>query len=146
MICGAPVKKIITRDDDMIITVLPFEYNRSEWARHPAEWLDYILRHKKSENPNIRLSYNIIYSNDGLLYNEGYLATLIIDNRVFELPLSYMTTNVAKANVIILALLNIVGYCESVNDLIDKIISYLLSNRNFSFATRPVSIANSKSV
>jgi len=97
--------------DKLPIMISPFEYNPEEWTDRPKIWLDRFVYQNKLD------PYDITYKSIDLEGSEGYLATLILNEREFTLGSYYRSVSGAQANVIILALLNITGYCETAAEL-----------------------------
>jgi hypothetical protein len=110
--------------DELPITVSQFEYIPEEWIKHPKLWLDDYIRCRKLSK------YEVYYTDSDDTPSCGYHAILILCDRTFSTPTFYMTTDIAKTNVIILALLNITGYCETAIELQDLLSGLLLNIEN----------------
>jgi F420-dependent methylenetetrahydromethanopterin dehydrogenase len=125
-------------DDKLPITACQFEYISKEWDKHPKLWLDDYIQYRKLP------AYEVYYTDSDNISHSGYHAILILCDRTFSTPTFYMTTDIAKTNVIILALLNIAGYCETAMEL-QELISELIENIENSDAQKlPKSFATKK--
>jgi len=124
-------------NDMLPIMLSPFGYNPEEWIKHPKLWLDEYILHRKLPK------YEIYYKDCEYPDFCGYYAVLVLCDRIFSTPIFYMTTEIARVNVIILTLLNITGYCEIASEL-QELLQRLLKN-TYDVRKLPKSFATKKS-
>lgn len=98
--------------DPFPTTVLPFVYNSKEWDKPPMHYLYAFMRKSKINR------FRIIHEGDP---ETGYLSSIILCGHKFFASTYFETKDKARENVIILALLNCLGYCDSAEELQNKV-------------------------
>lgn len=108
--------------DPFPTTVLPFEYDPVEWKKSPKSYMDDYLRNFGS--PLCRIEN----SEDD---EKGYFSSLEICGHEFTTSTTFRTVERSEQNVIILALLNMIRYCETAKEL-QNIIASRMGNQKVS--------------
>lgn len=99
--------------DPFPTTVLPFEYILAEWDKSPKSYLlDYIIENNLGK-------CEIVHCGDS---ENGYISSLTLYGHKFVASTAFRTKEKSEQNIVILTLLNFVGYCETASDL-QKLIS-----------------------
>jgi len=96
--------------DPFPTTVLPFVYDPKEWDEPPMSYLYAFMRESKINR------YRLIHNGDP---ETGYLSSIIICGHKFIASTYFETKDKARENVIILTLLNCIGYCDTAKELQD---------------------------
>ena len=100
--------------DPFPTTVLPFEYIPAEWDKSPkSHLLDYIIENNLGK-------YKITHVGDS---ENGYVSALKLYGHRFTASTVFRTKEKSEENVVILALLNFIGYCETAKELQSLIFS-----------------------